>query len=141
MEEMEIEMVAGDGKVGNGRLFLIEESSPGDDQLTVAMEMGGERYEASAETYFEAFVMVRRQLEPVGVLPRCNGTLINVYPSPMSLSMGDGRKAYRLIMGKQALMKDLVDIFDKPEETEGELATVQDQAEFYDRWISSISGR
>ncbi|MEH7304129.1 hypothetical protein [Neobacillus drentensis] len=42
----------------------------------------------------------------------CNGAALNVYPSPMALSMGSGRLAYKLNFGKQAISEDLVDIFD-----------------------------
>lgn len=137
METADIVLVAtsGDG-ILNGRLSW-GEISPEEDPVFVTVEFGGSRYEAVAETYFEALVSVRRDLEALGFYPKCNGALLNVYPSGMCLSMGEGRKAYRLTRGKHALMKDLVDIFGEPEGEDFELVTVNEQKRFFDEWIDS----
>lgn len=137
METVGIEIVSLGGEILNGRLQWDYEPTPGEDEVTVAVEMEKRRYEATAETFFEALVMVRREMEGLGLFPKCNGALENVYPSGMCLSMGEGRKAYRLTLGRHARMTDLVDIFGPPEATDGVLATVDDQERFYERWLSS----
>jgi hypothetical protein len=50
--------------------------------------------------------------------------------------MGDGRKAYKLSLGKQGRMADLVDIFAVGPDIE--LASVEDQEEFFQQWIASL---
>ena len=56
----------------------------------------------------------------------------------MILDMGDAIRAYKMTMGKQAKMADLVCIFD-PCELE-DYATIEEQEAFYEAWIKSEKG-
>jgi hypothetical protein len=76
---------------------------------------------------FEALCALRRALEPLGKTLGCAGACLHVYPSPMSLSMGEGRMAYKLTLGKQATREDLVDIFAPA--ADGSSATVDERRE------------
>ena len=67
--------------------------------------------EAESDDCFSALQDIRRVLEEDGLAAYCYGSSRNVFPSGMSRSMGGGRKAYRLSLGKQGRMADLVDIF------------------------------
>ncbi len=93
-------------------------------------------FEGTGESLFDALTALRRELEPQGFRLRCAGCAVDVYPSGMSRSMGDGRKAYRLTPGKPGLTKDLVDIFDVSEKDA--LATVAEQEAFFQRWVESL---
>ncbi len=67
----------------------------------------------------------------------CKGCCKNVYPSGMILSMGEGRKAYELELGKQAKMDSLVDIFAPC--LSQEYAIIMAQEEFYKTWLESLN--
>ncbi|KLU03466.1 hypothetical protein RISK_004470 [Rhodopirellula islandica] len=56
----------------------------------------------------------------------------------MSRSMGGGVKLYRLTLGKQALMDDLIHMFDTDDDVEP--ASIADQRAFFDKWIGSLGG-
>lgn len=47
-----------------------------------------------------------------------------------------GTKAYKLQMGKQATLSDVVDIFDY--DSELKIGSVKEQEEFYENWIESL---
>ena len=86
--------------------------------------------------YFDALVALRRQLEAQGTFIRVNGAGQNVWPSGMSRSMGGGIKAYRMTLGSQARMADLVHIFECS--TGIEPATIAEQERFRDQWFASL---
>ena len=87
------------------------------------------------DNYFYALIKLRKELEPKGIKLLCLGCARNVFPSPMILDMGDAIRAYKLTMGKQAKMADLVCIFD-PCKLE-DYATIEEQEAFYEAWIKS----
>jgi hypothetical protein len=89
----------------------------------------------SASDYFEAFCRVRNQLDKEGLQPLCYGASLNVYPSGMARDMGAGLKAYRLTIGKQARLTDLVDIFEHGQDVVP--ASVPQQKEFWEAWLRS----
>lgn len=89
-----------------------------------------------ADNFFEALVSLRKELEKREVKLLCKGCCINVYPSAMILEMGAGRKAYCLVMGEQAKMSSLVDIFESCEVNE--YSSVDEQFEFFNQWIESL---
>lgn len=138
METTDIGVVTRNDENLSAKLFLGEELLPDVDLVIVRVEIGYEKYEAKGENYFDALALVRQQLEKLELSIKCYGALKNVFPSPMIQSMGEGRKAYRLTMGKQALAEDLVDIFDCPDGNDCDFSTVEDQEEFYMKWISSL---
>lgn len=85
---------------------------------------------------FDTLVKIRKKLEENGISLLCMGCCRNVYPSGMILSMGTGRSAYVLTIGRQATMKNVVDIFEPcPEE---KYATIQEQKSFFDAWTDSL---
>jgi hypothetical protein len=92
--------------------------------------------EASAPDYFDAFCQIRLQLEPKRLIPFCYGASLNVFPSGMSRSMGTGLSAYRLATGRQALTRDLVNIFESGHDVIP--ASVANQKEYFDGWIQSL---
>lgn len=91
---------------------------------------------ASGQTWFEALVKLRQQLESKGCLLLCYGASINSHPSPMSLGMGEGRLVYQLHAGQQARSSDLRDIFSA--EPGLPPATIEEQRAFYRDWLVSL---
>lgn len=110
---------------------------PDQDPCTLRLRYSGGELTATEEDFFEALCTIRRQLEGVGLRPDCYGASRDVYPSPMSRGMGGGLKAYKLRMGGQAQMADLVFIFDRGLDTEP--VTVGEQEEYYRRWVKSLA--
>jgi len=68
----------------------------------------------------------------------CNCFRYDIFPSRMALSMGQGVKAYKIILGKQA--KELVDIFDSTSEIEA-IVTVEEQQRFIRKWGESLGAK
>ena len=78
---------------------------------------------------------MRKKLELKNIYLLCNASVINVYPSGMQKEFG-GTKAYKLQMGKQATLSDVVDIFDY--DSELKIGSVKEQKEFFESWIESF---
>ncbi|MCK1736246.1 hypothetical protein IVA79_20405 [Bradyrhizobium sp. 138] len=95
----------------------------------------GKTIEAEARDFFEALCLIRRQLEPEGLIPFCYGASLNVYPSGMARDMGAGLKAYRLTKGAHTRMTDLVEIFDAGPDVIP--ASVDVQEEFWREWLAT----
>jgi len=92
--------------------------------------------ETQGDSLFAALTQLRIDAEAAGCRLLCNGARLNAYPSRMSSEMGGGRKVYVLRSGHQARRSDMVDIFE-PASIE-DIATVQEQREFYAAWIRSL---
>ena len=88
----------------------------------------------SESDLFESLLQIRKELEKSGMKLLCNGARKDVWPSPMSRSMGGGKKAYLMETGKSAT--ELVCIFDYAEPHL--VGTVSEQREFYNQWIESL---
>jgi hypothetical protein len=111
----------------DGELFRIElRGAPG----------GAPVLEGEGESLFDALVSLRRVIEPLGYRLRCAGSAEKVYPSGMARSMGEGRKGYRLTLGKPGKTSDLVDIF-APMMDEAP-ASVDEQEAYFQRWVESL---
>lgn len=86
-------------------------SEAGDDLYRVEIMFDGKIISGIGGNCFDALIEVRRRLESQGFLVCVEGARKDVWPSGIARSMGGGRKAYRMTLGKQALKSDLVDIF------------------------------
>ena len=106
------------------------------DECRVAVSYRGRRLESSGTDFFAAFQQVRLQLESEGLFPACYGASLNVWPSGMCRSMGNGMLGYRLKLGSPTTRDDLVRIFDCGPDVSP--ASVADQREFFERWGRSL---
>ncbi|MBL0741391.1 hypothetical protein [Chryseolinea lacunae] len=88
------------------------------------------------EDYFACLLQIREIFEKDNTKILCNGARYDVYPSRMSRLMGKGTNAYVLIIGKQALEENLVDIFE-PADLD-KIGTVQQQRNYYNAWLDSL---
>jgi hypothetical protein len=84
---------------------------------------------------FEALQKVRKEAAKIGLTFLCNGSRLNVYPSPMMRSMGGAAMAYTLTLGQQAQRKSIVCIFDNTDEP---VSTPDEQDSFYQKWLKSL---
>jgi hypothetical protein len=135
-ENKHVDIISNNGRIINGEFALWEEAPENQDQVRLDLHIANEVITAVADTFFDALADIRRRLADRGLRPKCFGACRDVYPSPMIRSMGSGQKAYRLRLGSQAKMEDLVQIFDTdPEITP---ASVDEQEEFYGKWLKSL---
>jgi hypothetical protein len=132
--EYPVELLATDGRRLDA-IFRLDEAKP-----TLALLYPGRHLEFSCvEDTFETFCTIREKLETEGLRPLCYGACLNVFPSAMSSDMGGDIKAYKLTLGQQGRIADLVDIFESAPDIEP--VTVAEQAGFYDRWLESLGKR
>ncbi len=91
---------------------------------------------AATSDIFEGFCQIRLELEKEKLIPSCYGASLNVYPSGMGRDMGTGLKAYKMTMGSQARLEDLVHILSAGADVIP--AYVSLQREFFESWLKSL---
>lgn len=119
-------------------LILYEESPTNEDMVLIEIIIDGQKIIVEREDFFTALQDLRKELKKRSIQIACNGAARNVYPSPMQISMGSGRMAYRLNMGQQARNSDVVDIFDCDEDLV--FVDIEEQSNYYAAWLKSIMG-
>lgn len=130
MEIFDIEII-NNGKIEKNKLFLSEI----ENEINLKIEIEKAIYFSKSDNIFDSVVELRKKLELNNIYLLCNASVINVYPSGMQKEFG-GTKAYKLQMGKQAALSDVVDIFDY--DSELKIGSVKEQEEFYENWIESL---
>ena len=134
-EENNIEIqnieILNNGKIEKSKLFLLEI----EDGINLKIEIENMVYFSKSDNIFDSVVELRKKLELNNIYLLCNASVINVYPSGMQKEFG-GTKAYKLQMGKQAVLADVVDIFDY--DSELKIGSVKEQEEFFESWIESL---
>ena len=114
-----------------GTVFADEGESSDDIILKITVE--GITVTAKSEGYLSAYQELRDKLLEKGFGLKCNGSLINVTQSEM---MSYTPKVYLIEMGKQALLKNVVNIWDYCD-----INTFPDtkaQTEYTKKWWSSL---
>lgn len=132
-ETYPIEVQLNDNHIAAGELVAWEEAPENRELVKLTLHFDGKEISGVADDYFAAMVAIRRVLEQEGALLRCYGASKNVYPPEMSRSMGSAVKAYKLTIGSQAKLADLVSIFDTGPDVVP--ATVAEQQDFFDQWF------
>ncbi|WP_146999396.1 hypothetical protein [Leptotrichia trevisanii] len=130
MEILEINII-NNGKIEKNKLFLSEI----EDEINLKIEIERTIYFSKSDNIFDSIVELQKKLELNNIYLLCNASVINVYLSLMQKEFG-GTKAYKLQMGKQATLTDVVDIFDYDNELK--ISSVKEQEEFYESWIESF---
>ncbi len=103
-----------------------------EDLFRISTELNNKKVEVFDEFHFKAFQKFRIELIDNNIDLKCNGALINVYPSMMMSS----EKAYFLEHGKQAKMDSVVNIYDHIEISESNHPEKQNI--FYQNWLQSL---
>lgn len=118
-----------------GEEFATVAYTAGSRECRLVFKYRDKTIEEDASDYFKAFCRVRERLEEENLRPVCYGASLNVYPSGLCRDMGAGLKAYRMTVGKQARITDLVGIFESgPDVTP---VSVTEQREFFESWLNS----
>ena len=130
MEILEINII-NNGKIEKNKLFLSEI----EDEINLKIEIERTIYFSKSDNIFDSVAELRKKLELNNIYLLCNASVINVYPSGMQKEFG-GTKAYKLQMGKQATLNEVVDIFDY--DSELKIGSVKEQEEFYENWLESF---
>ncbi|HUO08228.1 MAG TPA: hypothetical protein VM008_08020 [Phycisphaerae bacterium] len=120
---------------GTSHTLQIEVATTPPWKLVVSGQ-GFDRKEFTGRDTFEALIALRREIEREGGRLLCNGARPDVRPSGMSRSMGGGRKAYILQLGRTTTLKSLVDIIGHAEKDQ--VGTVEEQMEFHQKWFQSL---
>ncbi|MBS7531566.1 hypothetical protein IC619_013845 [Hazenella sp. IB182353] len=139
MEKKYINLLSCNGERMHAVLYLHEESPEDGDMVFLELSTSEIKISSQDESFFQALAGIRKKLEENRIQILCNGAALNVYSSPMHLSMGSGCLAYKIRIGEQAKTEDLVDIFDYDENLN--LVGVEEQARFYDNWVKSFLNR
>ena len=135
-ETKEIVVILPDKSRASAELHISDED-PETGLVEISIAFAGRELNQRGADYFSTLVAIREMLETENILLTCYGASRNIYPSPMSRSMGSGEKAYRLTLGQPARSNDLVSIFDVGPDVEP--ATVVEQAAFYQKWLKSLA--
>lgn len=104
-------------------------------ELVITTESGS-KWIAKSSNPLSALNTIREQMELEGLYPLCCGARLDVAVSGMAKGSRATRKVYKLELGKQATLEDLVDIFDPTNKED--VASLQDQQKFYQLWINSL---
>lgn len=135
-EIIKIELKTSSDKIEDAELYLYDEDSDNSEYVKLELHYCSNIIECSEENYFDALTKLRRILEQDGIQILCKGANRNVYPSAMQLNMGTGRNAYMLKMHKQAMQRDVVDIFDTS--NINECVCVDEQKQYFNLWTESL---
>lgn len=131
-----IAAIAADGSIQSGELAIRDEAATDPDRVELILNLAGRQFRAAAADGFEALILLRLELEPLGLALVCWGASLQVYPSEMSRSMGIGDSAYRLTLGQFARAADRVNIFESGPGLV--VATVAEQEDFSRAWFDSL---
>lgn len=111
--------------------LFVEDTSNG---VVLKLAIGNKSYNANDTFPFVALCKIREDLEQERKKICCKGNRIDVHPSGRMLV---GFNAYKLVLGNQALDKDIVNIF-SPETNLSLLGTVEEQKSKYNEWLNSL---
>lgn len=103
-----------------------------DEDFIIETTIDGIEIKSVGYGYFEVFQEFRDKLLELGYGLKCNGARINAIQSNM---MGACDKIYLVEMGKPALLKDIVSIWDYAEINE--FPYTEEQQAFVNRWSNS----
>lgn len=138
IEKKNIKLLIGKESTIFEDLVLYEEAPDDEDVVLIELNIDTQKISIKGENFFSALQELRGELEKKDIQIVCNGAAKNVYPSPMQMSMGSGRKAYRLFIGQQASNSDVVDIFDYEEGLD--FVKIKEQSKYYAEWLKSVMG-
>jgi hypothetical protein len=127
-----LELVDAAGTVTRAVVVVTE----GEDGYGVRIQWSGREVSATGYDAFAALCAAREQLSAYGLTPRCYGACRNLVVSGMASQMGGGLKGYLVRLGRQALLTDLVRIFDAGPDMD--LASVPEQQEVRRAWFRSL---
>lgn len=124
------------GTVVPAQLSLVEEPAVnGEVHFLLVCDAEGQRFRGEGADVDAALHALRSRLEAADLLIQVAGAERDVVVSPMSRQMGQGRRGYRVQLGRSADGSTMVDVLAPADHG----VTLAEQAEATDRWRRSLS--
>lgn len=114
-------------------LIIISDETETSDDILLTVKFDNNEIVGSSESYFEAFKKLKDKLLELKYGLKCKGSLPNVVQSGMA---ANSDKIYIVELGKHALRKNLVSIYDYADIFE--FSNSKEQDEFAEQWYSSL---
>jgi len=136
-ERRSVELIADDGSILSGEFLIRDEVAGQPDRVELTLAWAGRAVTAMADDCFDAMILIRHELDVIGLSPLCWGASLQVYPSDSSRGQGVGDTAYKLKLGQFVRAADRVNIFDSGPGLVA--ATVAEQEDFSRAWFDSLA--
>ncbi|MBD5506681.1 MAG: hypothetical protein HDR05_01095 [Lachnospiraceae bacterium] len=128
MERYEVTLIELDTQYEFSVQVEVDEAEASEN-ITILARVGKDKIESTNYAYLPAYQEFRDKLLVVGYGIKCNGSRLNAVQSGM---MGATDKVYLVEMGRQALMKDIVHIWDYADIDV--FPDTQQQNDFFEQW-------
>ncbi|KFX54681.1 hypothetical protein FDB15_16435 [Clostridium botulinum] len=132
MEKYNITVVSLLNKEETNLIIKADEAETSDDIL-LFVKLDNDEIVGGSEIYFEAFKQLKDKLLDLNYGIKCKGSLPNVVQSRMA---ANSDKIYVVELGKQALRKNLVSIYEYADIFK--FSNSKEQDEFAEQWYSSL---
>jgi len=103
------------------------------ENIVLRIQIDGDIISASNEGYFQAYQEIRDTLLQKGYGLKCAGSKLNAVQSSMASATD---KVYMVTLGKQAMLKDLVSLYDNA--NIDKFPNTKEQNEFFKKWSLSL---
>jgi hypothetical protein len=114
-------------------VFRLNTEQCEDFRVTLASPIG--EFSADDVDYFDSLSQIRAELEEIGWRVCCYGTCANTWPGGFCRSMAYGMKVYRLTIGRDVCMDDVLDTFDHGPDVVPVL--LSEQMSHYEQWLDT----
>ncbi|SFD39297.1 hypothetical protein [Clostridium uliginosum] len=114
-------------------LIIEADEAETSDDILLFVKLDNNEIVGGSEGYFEAFKQLKDKLLDLNYGIKCKGSLPNVVQSGMA---ANSDKIYVVELGKQALRKNLVSIYEYADIFE--FSNSEEQDEFAEQWYSSL---
>ncbi|WP_061313637.1 hypothetical protein [Clostridium botulinum] len=114
-------------------LIIKSDEAETSDDIFFFVKLDNDEIVGSSEGHFEAFKQLKDKLLDLNYGIKCKGSLPNVVQSGMA---ANSDKIYVVELGKQALRKNLVSIYEYADILE--FSNSKEQDEYAERWYSSL---
>ena len=106
------------------------------NDIILSTHINGVYISAKNDGYFLAFQELRDKLLEQGIGMKCAGSKLNAVQSGMASATP---KIYMVTLGQQALLKDLVSIYDNTDEDE--FPNSESQNNYTKKWLDSLKAK
>ncbi len=90
-ERRAVDLLAADGSITPGEFLIRAAGAAEPDRVELTLTWPDRQSPSTAPDSFDALILIRLDLEPLGLTPLCWGASLQVYPSDASRSRGDRR--------------------------------------------------
>lgn len=132
MEQYKVTAVKINSNMESEITVFVDEAETGED-IIISANVNGNEIKAQDYNYLPAFQKFRDILLAMNIGLKCNGSRINAVQSGM---MGANDNMYLVQMGKTAMLKDIVHIWDYADIDEFPGTDVQ--KEYIEKWADSL---